>query len=93
MNSRQLKIVNILLDAKEPTNSLALASEIGCSTKTIQSEIKEINKELQNAQIISIRGVGYKLEGKVENINIKELDYYDIDRIENIIKKLVNKVD
>ncbi len=90
MNARQLRIIKILRDSKEPVNSLAISSEIGCSTKTIQGEIKEINKNLENAQIISIRGVGYKLEGKIENINLQELDYYDVDRIEHIIKLLIN---
>lgn len=90
MNTRALNIIKILLNSVEPVSSLALSQEIGCSTKTIQNEIKDINKELKNGQIISIRGVGYKLEGNVDDIDIETSVLYDYDRVEHIIKKIIN---
>ena len=53
MNTRALSIIKILLNSVEPVSSLALSQEIGCSTKTIQNEIKEVNKELKNCEIVS----------------------------------------
>ena len=90
MNTRALNIIKILLNSVEPVSSLALSQEIGCSTKTIQNEIKDINKELKNGEIVSIRGAGYKLEGNVDDIDIKNSDLYDYDRVEYIIKKIIN---
>lgn len=89
INSRALNIINILLNSDQPVSSIALSQDIGCSTKTIQSEIKLLNKELKNAQILSIRGVGYKLEGSVENINIYNDIYNDVDRVHYIIKTML----
>ena len=66
LSTRALAIIEILKKLNHPISSLALSEEIGCSTKTIQSEIKDINKQLKDTKIISIRGVGYKLEGKIE---------------------------
>ncbi len=40
INSRESKIINILKNAVEPISGVALSEEIGCSTKTIQSDIK-----------------------------------------------------
>ena len=90
MNTRALSIVKILLNSVEPVSSLALSQEIGCSTKTIQNEIKEVNKELKNCEIVSIRGIGYKIEGNLDDIDIKNSDLYDYDRVEYIIKKIIN---
>ena len=90
MNTRALSIIKILLNSVEPVSSLALSQEIGCSTKTIQNEIKEINKELKNCEIVSIRGIGYKIEGNLDDIDIKNSDLYDYDRVEYIIKKIIN---
>lgn len=90
MNTRGLNIIKILLNSVEPVSSLALSQEIGCSKKTIQNEIKNINKELKNGEIVSIRGVGYKLEGNIDDIDIKTSDLYDYDRVEYIIKKIIN---
>lgn len=90
MNTRALSIIKILLNSVEPVSSLALSQEIGCSTKTIQNEIKEVNKELKNCEIVSIRGVGYKIEGNLDDIDIKNSDLYDYDRVEYIIKKIIN---
>lgn len=90
MNTRALSIIKILLNSVEPVSSLALSQEIGCSTKTIQNEIKEVNKELKNCEIVSIRGIGYKIEGNLDDIDIKNSDLYDYDRVEYIIKKIIN---
>ena len=90
MNTRALSIIKILFNSVEPVSSLALSQEIGCSTKTIQNEIKEVNKELKNGEIASIRGVGYKIEGNLDDIDIKNSDLYDYDRVEYIIKKIIN---
>ena len=90
MNTRALNIIKILLNSVEPVSGLILSKEIGCSTKTIQSEIKDINKKLKSSKIISIRGIGYKLEGNIDEIDIKKSEIYDYDRIEYIIKKIVN---
>ena len=90
MNTRALSIIKILLNSVEPVSSLALSQEIGCSTKTIQNEIKEVNKELKNCEIVSIRGKGYKIEGNLDDIDIKNSDLYDYDRVEYIIKKIIN---
>ena len=49
-----------------------------------------MNKELKNGEIVSVRGVGYKLEGKVDDIDLKTSDLYDYDRVHYIIKKILN---
>lgn len=90
MNIRAVNIIKVLLNSVEPISSLSLAKQIGCSTKTIQNEIKYINKELKSGEIISIRGVGYKLDGNIDDIDIKNNNLYDYDRIEYIIKKIIN---
>lgn len=90
MTQRELNIIKLLVNFKEPISSLILSQEIGCSTKTIQTEIKYINKKLKNAKILSIRGIGYKLEGNIDDINLNNDNYNDIDRVDYIIKKLIN---
>ncbi|WP_277232954.1 BglG family transcription antiterminator, partial [Romboutsia timonensis] len=49
-----------------------------------------VNKELKNCEIVSIRGIGYKIEGNLDDIDIKNSDLYDYDRVEYIIKKIIN---
>ena len=73
LSTRALAIIEILKKLNHPISSLALSEEIGCSTKTIQSEIKDINKQLKDTKIISIRGVGYKLEGKIEINDLRKI--------------------
>ena len=90
MNTRALSIIKILLNSVEPVSSLALSQEIGCSTKTIQNEFKEVITQLKNCEIVSIRGIGYKIEGNLDDIDIKNSDLYDYDRVEYIIKKIIN---
>ncbi|MCR8746888.1 BglG family transcription antiterminator [Romboutsia lituseburensis] len=88
--SRQLNIIKTLLSSNEPMSSIALSQAIGCSTKTIQSEIKEINKVIKKGKIVSIRGVGYKIEGSLEELDLNKDIYNDIDRVGYIIKELLN---
>lgn len=90
MNTRALNIIKILSNSVEPISSLILSQEIGCSTKTIQNEIKDINKKLKKGEIISIKGKGYKLEGNIDDIDIKMSDIYAYDRVNYIIKKIIN---
>ena len=59
LNTRQLKIIEILKNSTQPISSSALAKDIGCSTKTIQVEVKNINSIMENVKIDSIRGIGY----------------------------------
>ncbi len=87
---RALNIIEILKDAKEPVSSLALSEEIGCSTKTIQSEIKDINKQSKEGKIISIRGIGYKIEGSFDHVTTLNQYLGNVDRIDYIIKSLIN---
>ena len=90
INSRQLNIIKTLLNRNDSVSSIVLSQEIGCSTKTIQNEVKEINKALKESKIISIKGVGYKIEGDLEELNINSNNYNDIDRVEYIIKTMLN---
>ena len=90
LSTRALAIIEILKKLNYPISSLALSKEIGCSTKTIQSEIKEINRQLKDTKIISIRGVGYKLEGKIDVCEYNNNTLGNIDRIEFIIKIMLN---
>lgn len=90
INQRGLNIIKVLMNATEPVSSLMLSQELGCSTKTIQTEIKYLNQELKNGKILSIRGVGYKLEGNFDEVNVNTNTYDDTDRVDFIIKKLIN---
>ncbi len=90
LSTRALTIIDILKKLKHPVSSLALSEEIGCSTKTIQSEIKYINKQLKDTKIISIRGVGYKLEGKIDVLECNNNHLGNVDRVEFIIKTMLN---
>ncbi len=87
---RQLNIIKILSGNSDTVSSIALSQEIGCSTKTIQSEIKEINKVLKNSKIMPVRGVGYKIEGNLDELNLNTNIYNDIDRVMYIIKTMLN---
>lgn len=87
---RALNIIEILKNSHDPVSSLALSEEIGCSTKTIQSEIKDINKNSKDGKIVSIRGIGYKIEGSFDDIAIPSQYLGNVDRIDYIIKNLIN---
>ena len=86
---RALNIIEILKNSHDPVSSLALSEEIGCSTKTIQSEIKDINKNGKDGKIISIRGIGYKIEGSFDHITIPSPYLGNVDRIDYIIKNVM----
>jgi len=90
ITQRQLNIIKTLSGNSNAVSSIALSQEIGCSTKTIQSEIKDINKVLKNSKIMPIRGVGYKIEGNLDELNLNTDIYNDIDRVVHIIKKMLN---
>ncbi|MDU1453361.1 MAG: BglG family transcription antiterminator [Paeniclostridium sordellii] len=91
LNKRQLKIIEILKNSTEPINSKALATDIGCSTKTIQVEVKNINSTLEKVKIDSIRGMGYKLVGDIKFVDKLEnnTNYNDMDRISYILKQIL----
>ena len=91
LNKRQIKIINILKSSKQPINSKALSEDIGCSTKTIQLEIKNINSIMNSIKIESLRGVGYNLVGDISELeSIKyDLTSGDFDRISYIIKRII----
>lgn len=91
LNKRQLKIIEILKNSTEPINSKALATDIGCSTKTIQVEVKNINSTLEKVKIDSIRGMGYKLVGDIKSVDKLEnnTNYNDMDRISYILKQIL----
>ncbi|CEP84190.1 BglG family transcription antiterminator [Paraclostridium sordellii] len=91
LNKRQLKIIEILKNSTEPINSKALATDIGCSTKTIQVEVKNINSTLEKVKIDSIRGMGYKLVGDIKSVDKleKNTNYNDMDRISYILKQIL----
>ena len=89
LSARALAIIEILKKLSHPVSSLALSEEIGCSTKTIQSEIKDINKQLKDTKIVSIRGVGYKLEGKV--VAMPRREEIDTPIAEHLIVELYSK--
>lgn len=88
ITSRQLSIIKVLMGSSDTISSMALSKEIGCSTKTIQSEIKDINKFLKNGRITSIRGVGYKIEGSLDELNLNIDIYNDVDRVEYILREM-----
>lgn len=91
LSKRQSKIINILKSSKQPISSKALAEEIGCSTKTIQVEVKNINSTMENIKIESSRGIGYNLVGDISSLkNIKDEPINDdFDRISYILKKII----
>lgn len=91
LSKRQSKIIDILKSSKQSISSKALAEEIGCSTKTIQGEIKNINSIMENVKIESSRGVGYKLVGDISSLNHIEGKPInnDFDRVSYILKKIL----
>lgn len=91
LNNRQLQIINILKTTTKPISSNALAEDIGCSTKTIQAEIKNINSILDKITIESFRGIGYRLVGNLNNLTNLDISITkdDFDRISYILKKIL----
>ncbi|MGL4911091.1 MAG: HTH domain-containing protein [Romboutsia sp.] len=90
ITARQLNIIKLLSISEGAVSSIELSQAIGCSTKTIQVEIKDINKILKSRKIISVREVGYKIEGSLEEVNLSYNICNDIDRVIYIIKELLN---
>ncbi len=91
LNARQIKILKILKNSTQPISSKALAQDIGCSTKTIQVEVKNLNSTFEDINIDSIRGIGYKLVGDTSSINFidNKIDENDIDRVSYILKRIL----
>lgn len=91
LNNRQLQIINILKTTTKPISSNALAEDIGCSTKTIQAEIKNINSILDNITIESFRGIGYRLVGNLNSLTNLDISITkdDFDRVSYILKKIL----
>ena len=90
LSKRQAKIIDILKNSTQPISSKALAKEIGCSTKTIQVEVKNINSTLEKVKIDSIRGIGYKLVGDIKSIKvIKDELNSDVNRVSYILKRVL----
>ena len=58
--------------------------------KLYKVKLKYINKQLKDTKIISIRGVGYKLEGKIDINECNNNHIGNIDRVEFIIKTMLN---
>lgn len=63
-NKRVIKILEILMDSQKSISGERISVELGVTSRTVRSDIKELNKYLNNngAKIISVTGVGYSLE-------------------------------
>lgn len=105
-NQRLQKILELLIENKDTVTGEFLCNSLGVSSRTIRSDIKELNKILENngASIISEKARGYKLEIIDNNLfnilinsirrNITSDNNTSLGRAENIIAKLlVNKLD
>lgn len=102
-NERQKQIIYILKDKNKIVKGEDLCTAIGVSSRTIRSDIREVNDTLKNngAIISSEKGKGYLLEIKDENIfkdfleilKDNKKDYYinlnAKERAEYIIMKLL----
>ncbi len=63
-NKRVVRILEILIDSQKSISGERISVELGVTSRTVRSDIKELNKHLNNngARIISVTGVGYSLE-------------------------------
>ena len=103
MNTRGLNIIKILLNSVEPVSSLALSQEIGCSKKTIQNEIKDINKELKNGEI-DFDGITYysnlptkntfQIDNEQNYIDLKNMGFLFLQSVYNSlgISQILNQI-
>lgn len=68
-NKRVVKILEILMDSQKHISGERISIELGVTSRTVRSDIKELNKYLNDngANIISVTGVGYSLEVEDEN--------------------------
>lgn len=102
-SDRQVQLFKILYDSKEPLTREFLSEKLNVSTRTILSEIKEVNYIISSYDVlvVNIRGQGYKIKFS-DDINteetyeriMNECIYYDIpvdseDRVKFIIRNLL----
>lgn len=101
MNHRHLQILQYLSLTPEPTTSADLAARFQVSPKTIQNDIKLINKFLKDYQseILSQRGVGYLLQVEDEALfhrflqkQEQFLSTTDLTDKEGRIRKIIEKL-
>ncbi|WP_343344352.1 BglG family transcription antiterminator [Terrisporobacter petrolearius] len=66
-NKRVIKILEILMDSQKSISGERISVELGVTSRTVRSDIKELNENLNRngAKVISVTGVGYSLE--IEN--------------------------
>jgi lichenan operon transcriptional antiterminator len=71
LTNKQYELVAILAHNKDFMSSEQISDRIGLSTRTIQRYIESINKYLTNhdVEIVSMRGIGYLLQGDIKLIN------------------------
>ena len=104
INKKKMQIFDYLNNKEDYTTSFELSNLLNVSTKTINRHISDLNYYLKtyNIEIISSRGVGYKLIGdKVDiskvlknfNSNINSFFYDDSyeSRLNSIIKLFIMK--
>lgn len=77
-NKRVAKILEILMDCQKSISGERISLELGVTSRTVRSDIKELNKYLDDngAKIVSATGVGYRLEVQDEakfNYFLKEI--------------------
>lgn len=63
-NKRVEKILEILIDCQKSISGERISLELGVTSRTVRSDIKELNKYLNDngAKVVSVTGVGYNLE-------------------------------
>jgi lichenan operon transcriptional antiterminator len=106
LSQRLQKILELLNESRDTVTGEFLCSSLGVSSRTIRSDIKELNDILENngASIISEKARGYKLEVMDKSLfnilinsirkNITLDNNTSLGRAENIIVKLlINKLD
>ncbi|WP_068267877.1 BglG family transcription antiterminator [Caviibacter abscessus] len=69
MRDKYIKIYDILKDKKNHT-SFEISKKINMSDKTTRNILKELKKILNNndCDLISVRGVGYRIDGNLDDI-------------------------
>ncbi len=94
LTKKQCELIQLLAQSKEVMSSDHLSDRLGISAKTIRRYIDLINQHLleYNAEIVSMRGYGYALQGNIRDIGdmITSLSSNDYDRrIKDIIVLLL----
>lgn len=75
LTNRQLFILSYLLNHTERISGEHLASQVGISLRTLQSEIQEINQKLSKGVRIDASGRrGYIVEGVTTDIRAELLE-------------------